>query len=127
VPQKPIARWRNEGLVNNRGEIYMVDHIAEEFALLPVLSGDQTALTEIMTTYIGINQVLREYDLDIVSLQRNSRGAWTLQTDDGSNVIFGNDGVAEATKRFVAVHNYLGSEAANRRFDTRHNAGVAVL
>jgi cell division protein FtsQ len=127
VPQKPIARWRNEGLVNNRGEIFLVDEIAEEFALLPVLSGDHDALQEIMTTYIGINQVLRGHDLDIVSLQRNDRGAWSLQTDDGANVVFGNDGIAEAAKRFVAVHKYLGSEAANKRFDTRHNAGVAVL
>jgi hypothetical protein len=50
-----------------------------------------------------------------------------MQTNDGGIVIFGNEGIVDAAKRFVAVHKYLGSEAANRRFDTRHNSGVAVL
>lgn len=127
VPQKPIARWRKEGLVNNHGEIFLVDEIAEEFAMLPVLDGEANELTDIMSAYIDINKVLRGKNLEIVNLQRTESGAWSVQTNDGGLVIFGGEKIVEAAKRFVAVHRYLGNEAANRRFDTRHNSGVAVL
>ena len=127
VPQKPIARWRDQGLVNNRGEIFMVEEIAEEFQLLPMLEGERDALPEIMATYIEMQKVLRNRGLSIVQLARNPRGSWQLKTTTGATVLFGQNDVVEAAQRFVSVYQYLGNGSENKIYDTRHNSGVAVM
>ena len=127
VPQKPIARWRDQGLVNNRGEIFMVEAIAEEFLQLPLLDGEREALPEIMATYIEVQQVLRNRGLGVLQLARTPRGSWQLKTTSGATVLFGQSDVVDAAQRFVSVYQFLGSGSENKIYDTRHNSGVAVM
>jgi len=127
IPQKPIARWRDQGLVNNRGEIFMVEEIASEFLKLPLLDGEREALPEIMATYIDVQQVLRDRGLGVLQLARSPRGSWQLKTTTGATVLFGQRDVVEAAQRFVSVYQYLGHGSENKIFDTRHNSGVAVM
>lgn len=127
IPQKPIARWRDQGLVNNRGEIFMVEEVAEEFRLLPMLEGEREALPEIMATYIEVQKVLRNRGLSIAHLARTPRGSWQLKTTHGATVLFAQNDVIEAAQRFVSVYQYLGNGSENKMYDTRHNSGVAVM
>ncbi len=127
VPQKPIARWRDQGLVNNRGEIFMVEAIAEEFLQLPLLDGERDALPEIMATYIELQQVLRNRGLGVLQLARTPRGSWQLKTTSGATVLFGQSEVVDAAQRFVSVYQFLGRGSENKIYDTRHNSGVAVM
>jgi cell division protein FtsQ len=127
VPQKPIARWRDQGLVNNRGDIFMVDDIADEFLQLPMLEGEREALPEIMATYIEVQKVLRKRGLGVMQLARTPRGSWQLKTTSGATVLFGQDDVVDAAQRFVSVYQFLGHGSENKIYDTRHNSGVAVM
>ncbi|HSG61113.1 MAG TPA: cell division protein FtsQ/DivIB [Pseudomonadales bacterium] len=127
VPQKPIARWRDQGLVNNRGEIFMVEEVAEEFLQLPLLEGERESLPEIMATYIEVQKVLRKRGLGVMQLARTPRGSWQLKTISGATVLFGQSDVVEAAQRFVSVYQFLGHGSENKIYDTRHNSGVAVM
>ncbi|WP_417227547.1 cell division protein FtsQ/DivIB [Amphritea sp.] len=125
----PIARWGEDGLLNHEGDIFWPDDVAK-YNALPRLKGPSSNTGMMMSEYYDLNQMLRNTGLQLVELQLEARGAWTLLLDNGIRVIVGRDQVVARLERFLKVYQQrLQAEADAGRIeqiDIRYNNGIAV-
>lgn len=75
-----------------------------------------------------MNQILRSIDLNVVSLNLEARGAWTLELDNQIKVVVGREAVNERLGRFLDLYRLRLSEQADEieEIDIRYTHGVAV-
>lgn len=125
----PIARWGEDGLLNHEGDIFWPDDVAK-YSALPRLKGPSSNTGMMMSEYYDLNQMLRNTGLQLVELQLEARGAWTLLLDNGIRVIVGRDQVVARLERFLKIYQQrLQAEADAGRIeqiDIRYNNGIAV-
>lgn len=131
--QQPVARWGLEGLVNERGKVFRPADIAEverqqEFKGLPLLQGPEQHSLNLMAQYRDINQLLRPLGVSLSGLEMEARGAWTLQLNNGIQLVVGRGQVVERLRRFSKVYGELLSRYADRivQIDVRYTNGLAV-
>jgi cell division protein FtsQ len=125
--EQAIARWGETRLVNQQGQIFTPQNIAEQLAL-PRLTGPQHSEELVMLQYLQFNQLLYPLGVRIRDLTVNERGAWTMTLTNGVEVRLGSAAVLERLRRLVV---FLGSEhgqqmPAIQAIDLRYRNGVAV-
>lgn len=125
----PVARWGSDGLLNHEGDIFWPDQAAR-YSALPLLKGPSGNTTMMMSEYYDLNQMLRNAGLQLVELNLEARGAWTLILNNGIKVVVGRDQVVARLERFLTVYQQrLQAEADAGRIeqiDIRYNNGIAV-
>ncbi|MDO6562890.1 cell division protein FtsQ/DivIB [Amphritea sp. 1_MG-2023] len=125
----PVARWGEDGLLNHEGDIFWPDDVAK-YSALPRLKGPSSHTGMMMAEYYDLNQMLRKTGLQLIELQLEARGAWTLLLDNGIRVVVGRDQVVARLERFLTVYQQrLQAEADAGRIeqiDIRYNNGIAV-
>jgi cell division protein FtsQ len=125
--QLPIARWGDEALLNNQGQAFAPREVAN-YEHLPRLSGPQRAQQQVMQQYQILSQMLRPLGFSIASLDMSSRGAWTLGTAQGVEIMLGRDHAVEQIRRFVTIYDKALKEQITKiaRIDMRYPNGLAV-
>lgn len=125
--QLPIARWGNEALLNNQGQAFAPREVAN-YEHLPRLSGPQRAQQQVMQQYQILSQMLRPLGFTIASLDMSSRGAWTLGTAQGVEIMLGRDHAVEQIRRFVTIYDKALKDQITKiaRIDMRYPNGLAV-
>jgi cell division protein FtsQ len=131
--QHPVARWGEQGLINEQGVIFTLaepfakQHQAE-FLALPQLSGPQQRSLSLMAQYRDFNQLLRPLNLSLTGLAMEERGAWTLQLNNGIRLIVGRGQSIEKLQRFGQVYRSVLKRYADRieQVDVRYTNGLAV-
>ncbi|MNM87213.1 Cell division protein FtsQ [compost metagenome] len=125
--QLPIARWGDEALLNNQGQAFAPREVAN-YEHLPRLSGPQRAQQQVMQQYQILSQMLRPLGFSISSLEMSSRGAWTLSTAQGVQIVLGRDHAVEQIRRFVTIHEKALKDQISKiaRIDMRYPNGLAV-
>ncbi len=125
--RQPIARWGEDGLLNNVGEPFVVKDISA-YRSLPLLDGPDYAHAQVMQQYQIISQLLRPMELAITSLTLTERGSWSLTTSTGLELVLGSGDVAEKIKRFSKAYEInLKAKMDNiARVDMRYSNGLAV-
>ena len=125
--QLPIARWGNEALLNNQGQAFAPREVAN-YEHLPRLSGPQRAQQQVMQQYQILSQMLRPLGFTIASLDMSSRGAWTLGTAQGVEIMLGRDHAVEQIRRFVTIYDKALKDQISKiaRIDMRYPNGLAV-
>ncbi|AGI23009.1 cell division protein FtsQ/DivIB [Pseudomonas sp. MT3] len=125
--QLPIARWGNEALLNNQGQAFAPSEVAN-YEHLPRLSGPQRAQQQVMQQYQILSQMLRPLGFTISSLDMSSRGAWTLGTAQGVEIMLGRDHAVEQIRRLVTIYDKALKEQISKiaRIDMRYPNGLAV-
>ncbi|QRY81612.1 cell division protein FtsQ/DivIB [Pseudomonas sp. PDNC002] len=125
--QLPIARWGDEALLNNQGQAFAPREVAN-YEHLPRLSGPQRAQQQVMQQYQILSQMLRPLGFTIASLDMSSRGAWTLGTAQGVEIMLGRDHAVEQIRRFVTIYDKALKEQITKiaRIDMRYPNGLAV-
>lgn len=131
--QRPVARWGEQGLVNEQGVIFSpAGQFAQQnngiFAALPQLSGPDQRSLSLMAQYRDFNQLLRPLGISLTGLEMEARGAWTLQLNNGIQLIIGRGQSIEKLRRFSQVYGSVLKRYAERieRVDVRYTNGLAV-
>ncbi|MEH6469754.1 MAG: cell division protein FtsQ/DivIB [Halopseudomonas sp.] len=131
--EHPVARWGDEGLVNEQGDIFsptgeFAEQYQSEFAALPKLSGPEHRSLNLMAQYRDFNQMLRPLGVSLSGLQMEARGAWTLTLDNGIRLIIGRGHAIDKLRRFSQVYGELLVRYADRivQIDARYTNGLAV-
>ena len=125
--QLPIARWGDEALLNNSGQAFAPNDLAE-YEHLPQLHGPKRAQLRVMQQYQLLSQMLRPLGFSIARLELRARGSWFLTTSQGIELLLGRDQVIEKMRRFTAIYQQaLEQESGNiARIDLRYANGLAV-
>lgn len=100
--QVPAARWGEDGLLNARGEVFVVG-VQHPPAELPVLSGPAGTESQVAQRFFSVQARLGERGLRVAAMRLDARGAWTLELVGGPEVRFGRRQVDERIQRFLDV------------------------
>jgi len=124
--QQPMARWRDDGLLNIRGE-----HFAAEQSLvadLPVLYGPNGFEQALARRYTEIDGLLKNVELKVAGLYVDQRRSWRVRLTNNIELKLGRTGVSPRLQRFVRTYpQVLAKKAASiNTVDLRYTNGFAV-
>lgn len=125
--QQAIARWNNNALLNQYGEIFIPAEVESQQALT-LLEGPEGRSAEVMQQYQKFSQVLLPHGLRLSALSFSRRGAWQMQLDNGVVVNVGKTEVVERLQRFSRVleGNLFNNFADIEYIDLRYRNGIAI-
>ncbi|NKB34178.1 MAG: FtsQ-type POTRA domain-containing protein [Pseudomonadales bacterium] len=122
-----IARWGQDELLNQFGEIFQPENI-DELTSLPTLSGPVDSQIAVMEQYQLLSQLLFSTDLRLNGLELSQRGSWELTLNDSMQVTVGRDPVIERLQRFIGfIEGQSAEETADiSSVDLRYDNGIAI-
>ncbi len=123
----PVARWSEHGLLNHQGDIFW-PQLHQAYQDLPRLSGPAPETSRVMAQFHDLNQIFRPLGLQVVGLNLEPRGAWSLELSNRIKVIVGRENIDQRLQRFLRVYELGLSERADliEQVDIRYTNGVAV-
>lgn len=121
------ARWRERGLLNARGELFMRDaqHVPAE---LPLLEGPDGAERQVAQLYLDTSAKLAPIGLRLTRVSLDARGAWELALSNNVTVRLGRQDVYHRLDRFVrAASPVVAARSSEVAYvDMRYSNGFAV-
>lgn len=127
MEHEPLARWRDGGLVSDRGVWFDAPHDANA-AALPEFAGPEGFEHSLALQYYRINTFLEPLGMSVATLTLSPRRALRLELDNGLQLRLGRGDHEAALARFVAVYaNRLAQLRARMEVvDLRYTNGFAV-
>lgn len=125
--QVPVARWGQDALLNDAGQIFRHNYVGET-GHLPLLTGPEVRATEMLTQYRTLEKQLHGSGLSMAALSLSERDTWKLRTGEGVVVELGGDGVDARLQRLLSVwHGQLKERHEQvASIDLRYSNGFAV-
>jgi cell division protein FtsQ len=127
MEQIAAARWRESGLLNTRGELFVrsATHVPAE---LPRLSGPDGSESQVAQRYLSVQGRMLEAGMRIAALRLDERGAWEIDLDSGVTVRLGRRDVDERIDRFIHTASQVISHRLNEitYVDMRYSNGFAI-
>ncbi len=109
VEHVPLARWNDDALVNDRGDVF-VAAVADR---LPRLSGPDDSSAEVVAAYRRHQVALAPLGMTIRELRLSPRRAWRIRLDNGMQLALGRDNTDARLARFVALYpRVFGAQSA---------------
>jgi cell division protein FtsQ len=125
--QVPAAIWGERGLLNTRGELFVMDarHIPAE---LPRLSGPENRSRDVAEMYLEVRDRLIPVGLDLRRVHLDPRGAWEMTLQNGVEVRLGRREVNARTDLFLdIVADIITARAAEIEYvDMRYSNGFTI-
>jgi cell division protein FtsQ len=125
--QVAAARWRESGLLNTRGELFVADarHVPLELAQL---SGPDGSETDVAKHYLAWQGRVSEAGLRITAMRFDARGAWEFDLANGVTVRLGRRQFDERFERFMSTAVKVVSQRATDidYVDMRYTNGFAI-
>jgi len=124
--QVALARWRDQALINVRGELF--SPAIESFpAGMVELHGPDNSVASMAHQFSLFNQSLEQAGLNMKRIVLSQRRAWELELNDGVTVVLGRSDMEKRLQRFVKFYSPLLAAAEKvRRIDMRYTNGFAV-
>jgi len=125
--QVAIARWGDEALLNQYGELFSPP--VESFpGGLAVLHGPVGQQRELIARFIKVSELLKGAGLRPRALVEDERRAWRLTLDSGVEMLLGREEMLARLERFVTVYPQTLARKAEAlaRVDLRYTNGFAV-
>ena len=127
IEQTAAARWGEQGLINNRGELFKVDarHIPPELAQLSGPPDEEAAVAQ---RYLAAAGRLTQAGLRLTALRLDARGAWEFDLANGVTVRLGRRQVDERFEKFMSTALKLVTERGEEisYVDMRYTNGFAI-
>lgn len=135
--QTAIARWNDDSLINEFGNIFTPE-LADETAMhslvssplssLPLITGPDSELKNLLTTFSDVQKLLEANKLQLKILNLNHRYAWSLELSNGIKIQIGRKNLMQRVERFIALYPLLQSESdlPIAKIDLRYDTGLAV-
>ena len=125
--EEAAACWRERGLLNTDGRLFIADasHVPAE---LPRLAGPDGSEARVAERYRGIEKRLEERGLTAVTMNLDQRGAWDFQLNNGIVVRLGARSVEQRIERFFrALDQVIAAQADQVDYvDLRYTNGFAI-
>ncbi len=122
---KPLARWGDDSLVTAEGRVFRPDRHEIPHGL-PRLSGPDDQGPQVVARFQAWQPLLKAQGLSILALEDDPRGAWTLTTDAGFNLLLGKTEVDSRLERFLRAYPHILAAGRPARVDMRYSNGLAV-
>ena len=125
--QKPVARWGEESLLNEQGDIFTPKNITE-FTSLPLMQGPAGYEHRLLRVMKNLKAVLIEQSLELEELTVNDRRSWKMVLKNGVRLQLGRISPLKKIERFLKTLALLGEERtkAISLVDMRYPNGFAV-
>lgn len=121
---EPQARWRDDGLISRRGEVFRPATRPKD---LPALAGPEGTNEQILSTYRTLSSRLADVSLQLVGLRRDDRRSWRGELGSGTALVVGRSNPVDRVARLVAAWPKLDRRAeAAKRVDLRYPNGFAI-
>ena len=127
LPERVIAYWNESGFISREGSVLYTEMLLG--GDLPHLYGPAGSELNVMERFQQLSQMLNNYGLEIKALAVTKRGAWSLETENGVEVLLGKEDLKARMQRFLTVSVRLkerGDAMLVERIDARYINGVAV-
>jgi cell division protein FtsQ len=125
LEHKPLARWGDDGLVTAEGRVFRPDRHEIPHGL-PRLAGPDDQASQVVARFQAWQPLLKSQGLSILALEDDPRGAWTLTTDAGFNLLLGKTDVDSRLERFLRAYPHILAAGRPARVDMRYSNGLAV-
>ena len=126
-PEVPVARWRDEALLSNRGRIIapLWDNAP---GTLPSLSGPEGSAPQLMATYLRVAEMLQGHQLTVARVEESAAGDIEVTLQGGVRLRLGTDAQVARLRRVDAVLSAALAAQLDRvdSIDARYDNGVAV-
>jgi len=125
--QRPIVRWKNEGLVNSNGEIFAPDNV-NEFTHLPILAGPAKNEKVLLNVMIEVASKLNNQNLKLTEFRVSNRRAWYIKCQNDMQLILGRNKPRNKLQRFLKTLPIIGEQqkAKIAIADLRYPNGYAL-
>lgn len=125
--QEAVARWGEDGMVNEAGEIFEPPRTSYPTGL-PALRGPEGSGKTVVKALKDMSAMLVPLDLRIVRVNLDERRAWSLELDNGMQLILGRGDGYRRLLKFVRFYRRAlqGRAAQVERVDLRYSNGFAV-
>jgi len=125
--QMPVARWGNNGVVNDQGEIFFPSEETIPRAL-PILNGPVGAAKKIVINYQKIRENASLLGLGVKSLNVSLRLSYRVVLSNGLLVIIGRKNIAQRFNRIVELYpRLIGQKSGQVAYvDLRYSNGLAI-
>lgn len=129
--KQAVARWGDEGLVTQQGEIFYPQPEALALELLqglPQLHGQKNTEKEMLERFYASNKLMRGLGLQVAHLSFDRRRAWRMQLNNGLEVLLGRQEGLRRVKRFVLFYPTLLATRVQEAgvIDMRYPNGFAI-
>lgn len=123
--QKAMARWKDQALVNESGELFFpaADTFPNE---LIELLGPRKIVAQMAEQFRVFEQALQGSDLRMSRISLTPRRAWEVELNDGAVVLLGRNEMKQRLQRFVRFYPQLGQAVGIKYVDMRYTNGFAV-
>src|SRR5699024_2978996 len=126
VEHRPIARWNDDRLLSQRGEVFAVSG-SESMQGLARLRGPEARADEELERWQAFRSQLGQIGRDVAELTVDERGAWRLRLDNGLVLVLGREHVDLRLQRYISAQPALFDlERPIRMVDMRYTNGLAV-
>jgi cell division protein FtsQ len=125
--QLPVARWGDNGYLNERGEAF-VPEPTQVVGDLPALAGPDGHEATVLEQYRAMSRALAPTGLRVAGVTLDDRRAWRLQTDSGVALELGRADTRRRLQRFVQAWPSVFVARVNelQRVDLRYSNGFSV-
>ena len=126
--QRPVARWGDNQLLGESGEVFAMPAQSADFSSLPWLHAPRGHELEVLGMLGELNKKLKSRGNNVSSLRISDRLAWTVILADGLEISIGNQDPLKALDRLLIILPGLGDQrlALLKRVDLRYPRGFAV-
>jgi cell division protein FtsQ len=121
----PLARWGADGLVTAEGVVFRPES-GELPHGLAQLAGSDGQAPEVVARFRDWRPRFEALGLGILDLELDARGAWTLETDAGFNLLLGKRAIDGRLERFLSAYPALAAAGQPQTVDMRYSNGLAV-
>lgn len=123
---RPVARWNDNRLFSDRGEIFSVSG-SEGMQGLARLRGPESRAEDVLSRWLDIRRRLGSVGRDLTELAVDERGAWRAVLDNGITLVLGREQTDRRLSRYVGAQAALNDlERPIRLIDMRYTNGLAV-
>lgn len=98
--QKPVARWREDGLLNQSGDVFY-PHDITPFKDWVVLEGSPLQSRKLLHDLMTFQEVFKSLDWTIDALKQQPDGSWDIHFLSGVTVLLDNEDWQAKLSRFI--------------------------
>lgn len=127
VEQKATAKWNNDLLLNQFGDVFFANGIQVD-ELLPKLYGPEGTEKDVLKGYVDMQYLLELHEFKIRELVLSERYAWQIWLEKGIHLNLGRADKMSRVQRFIDMYPLLEqyNEQDIAQVDLRYDIGLAV-
>ena len=125
--QVPVARWGDNALLNERGEIFTPSKV-NDFNVLPLLLGPEGYEVKMLDIMNEMSIKLKQHDMTLAEFHINERRAWSIKLQNEMLLNAGRNQPLKKIQRFLNSIDLITKELIKKIavVDLRYSNGYAL-